>query len=572
MTGHSVRSRLTGKLIMVFMIALTMLLAACGGSPTQNPSGPKTTTLRVLSAPGQPNPDFFNPFYNTNQGGDFGAQGLLYEPLYFTNLYNGQQQAWLAQSVEHNADLTQWTFHLRQNLKWSDGQAITSDDVVYTFELMKQYPGLDQSGVWGILKDVKATDASTIVFTTTAPNSTGAFRIGNQVYIVPKHDWSGKIGSDPTKFTNDKNLVTSGPYKLTSFNQDLITYDINNNYWGTKPDVKKILVPSIKDNTTAITKMIQGELDWMGTGWSPDLDQQFTQKDPAHNKTWFPASNTVMLYLNLTKAPFNDLNVRKAISAAINRDNLPQGIAQYAKVANPTGVVIPNQNKWIKSDYQTAKFETADKVDGYMTAAGFTKTGGIWTKAGQKLSMKVDVVNGWSDWDQDVENIVSDLKKAGFDASVNSQSGYTPYYDALSNGKYDAAISWTNSGPDPYFTYEALLGSVHSAPAGKAVTGTNFMRWDATTSKGFSAQTDKLIADYEKASDEAGQMQAIQGIEDIMVSQVPCIPLTVNVFWGEYTTKNWTGFPSADNPYDSSAPYNSPDFVNVIFHLKAATS
>jgi peptide/nickel transport system substrate-binding protein len=207
-----------------------------------------------------------------------------------------------------------------------------------------------------------------------------------------------------------------------------------------------------------------------------------------------------------------------------------------------------------------------------MTAAGFTKTGGIWTKAGQKLSMKVDVVNGWSDWDQDVENIVSDLKKAGFDASVNSQSGYTPYYDALSTGKYDAAISWTNSGPDPYYTYEALLGSVHSAAAGKAVTGTNFMRWDATTSKGFSAQTDKLIADYEKASDEAAQMQAIQGIEDIMVSQVPCIPLTVNVFWGEYSTKNWTGFPSADNPYDSSAPYNSPDFVNVIFHLKAATS
>jgi peptide/nickel transport system substrate-binding protein len=318
--------------------------------------------------------------------------------------------------------------------------------------------------------------------------------------------------------------------------------------------------------------MIQGELDWMGTGWDPTLDEQFTQKDPAHNHTWFPASNTVMLYLNLSKAPFSDLNVRKAISAAINRDNLPQGIAQYAKAANPTGVVIPNQTKWIKSDYQSLKFESADKVDGYMAAAGFTKTDGVWTKAGKKLSMNVDVVTGWNDWVQDVENIVSDLKKAGFDAKVNAQAGFTPYYEALTTGKYDAAISWTNSGPTPYFTFQALLSSANSAAAGKAVTGTNFMRWDATTSNGFSAQTDKLIADYEKAADEAGQMQAIQGIEDIMLSQLPCLPLTVNVFWGEYSTKNWTGFPSADNPYDSSAPYNSPDFVNVILHLKAATS
>lgn len=572
MTGHSVGSKLTGKLIIVCMVALTIMLAACGGPTTTNPTGQKATTLRVLSAPGQPNPDFFNPFYNTNQGGDFGAQGLLYEPLYFTNLYNGEQTPWLAQSVDHDATLTQWTFHLRTDVKWSDGQPLTSEDVVYTFELMKQYAGLDQTSVWSILKDVKATDTSTIVFTTTAANSTAGFRIGNQVYIVPKHDWSTKIGTDPTKFTNDKNPVTSGPYKLTTFTPDLLTYDINTSYWGTKPEVKKILVPSIKDNTTAITKMLQGELDWTGTGWDPSLDEQFTQKDPAHNHVWFPASNTVMLYLNLSKAPFNNLDVRKAISAAINRDNLPQGIAQYAKAANPTGVVTPNHNKWIKSDYASLKFDATDKVAGYMAAAGFTKTDGIWAKDGKKLTMNVDVVTGWNDWVQDVENIVSDLKAAGFDAKVNSQAGFTPYYDALTTGKYDAAISWTNSGPNPYFTYQALLSSANSAAAGKAVTGTNFMRWDATTSNGFSAQTDKLIADFEKAPDEAAQMQAIQGIEDIMVSQLPCLPLTVNVFWGEYSTKNWTGFPSAENPYDSSAPYNAPDFVNVIFHLKAATN
>ncbi len=65
--------------------------------------------------------------------------------------------------------------------------------------------------------------------------------------------------------------------------------------------------------------------------------------------------------------------------------------------------------------------------------------------------------------------------------------------------------------------------------------------------------------------------QAIAGIEDIMVSQLPVLPLTVNVYWDEYTTKNWTGWPDASNPYDSGAPYNMPDAANVILHLTPAS-
>jgi len=56
-----------------------------------------------------------------------------------------------------------------------------------------------------------------------------------------------------------------------------------------------------------------------------------------------------------------------------------------------------------------------------------------------------------------------------------------------------------------------------------------------------------------------------------MVSQLPVIPLTVNVYWDEYTTKNWTGWPDASNPYDSGAPYNMPDAAKVILHLKPAS-
>lgn len=555
------------------LVVLGMMLAACGGGGNTTPTTNRATTLRVLSAPGQPNPDLFNPYFNTNQGGDFGAQGLLYETLYFTNLYNGQATPWLASSYTHSDDLTQWTFHLRPGVKWNDGQALTSADVAFTFNLMKAHPALDQSSVWALLKSVDAPDSSTVVFTLQRADSTALFRLGDQVFIVPQHIWAN-VSGDPAKFANDKNPVGTGPYLLTSFSTDLITYQVNPNYWGTKPKVQKIQVPSIKDNTTAITDMIQGQLDWMGTGWNPDYDPLYTAKDPQHNHTWFAASNTVMLYLNLQKAPFNNLLVRKAINAAINRSQLPQGVAKYAGVANPTGVIVPTLRDWISPQYASVPDPyDVRQAQGYLEQAGFKKgSDGFYRDASGKLfSMSVDVVNGWSDWDQDVQFIVNDLNKAGIKATLNSESGFTPYYTAITSGAYDAAISWTNSGPTPYFPYQALLSSANSAPPGKAVVGTNFERWDASTSNGFSAKTDQLIAQYEGSADINVQKQAMQGIEDIMVSQLPALPLTVNVYWDEYTTKNWTGWPDASNPYDSGAPYTAPDVENVILHLTPAT-
>ena len=555
--------------IVSLLAMLGMMLTACGGGGTPN-STPTTssTPLRILSAPGQPNPDLFNPFFNTNQGGAYGAQGLLYEELYFTNLYTGQASPWLASSYSYSSDLTQLTFKLRTDVKWNDGQPFKSADVKFTFDLMQKNPALDQGSLWAsILKSVAAPDDSTVVFTLQHADSTALFRIGDQVFIVPQHVW-GSISGDPAKFANDKNPVGTGPYTLKSFTTDLITYTANPNYWGTKPKVQTIQIPSIKDNTTAITDMVKGQLDWAGIGWSPDNDAVYTAKDPQHNHTWFAASNTVMLYLNLRKAPFNNLLVRKAISAAINRSQLPQGVAQYAAVANPTGIIVPTHNSWISSQYQSMSFENGQtRVDSYLTQAGFKKgSDGFYHDAsGKVFSMSVDVVAGWNDWDQDVQFIVNDLNKAGIKASMNSESGYTPYYTAISTGAYDAAISWTNSGPTPYYAYLALLNSANAAP--QVAVGTNFERWDAATSNGFSTKTDQLLSQYQSTTDQNAQMQAIQGIEDIMVSQLPVIPLTVNVYWDEYTTTHFTGWPTAADPYDSGAPYTMPDEANVILHL-----
>ena len=561
------------------LLVLGLMLTACGGGGTTPSPTKQATTLRVQWAPGQPVPDLFNPFFNNNQGGAWGAQGLLYDELYFTNLYTGQRSAWLANSCTYNSDLTVLTCTLRPGVKWNDGQAFTSADVLFTFNLMQAHPALDQSSIWATtLKSVSAPDSSTVAFTLKAPDSTALFYIGG-TFIVPQHVWAN-ISGDPAKFANDKNPVGTGPYLLSSFNSDQITYTRNPNFWGNSvgmtPQVQRIQAVATKDNTTTITNLIQGQYDWAGVGWSPDFDSQYKAKDPQHNKTWFAASNTVMLYLNLSKAPFNNLLVRKAISTAINRTQLPQGVAKYAQVANPTGVIIPNLNSWIASQYQSMSFPySVSQAQSYLQQAGFKKgsDGFFRDPSGKLFTMSVDVVNGWSDWDQDVQFIVNDLNAAGIKATLKSDSGFTPYYTAITTGAYDAAISWTNAGPTPYYPYRDLLSTANAGDpkTNKTAVGTNFQGWTMASSGGVAAQTDKLLAQYKASPDGSdAQMQAIQGIEDIMVNQLPVIPLTVNVYWYEYRTANWQGWPDASNPYDVGAPYQMPDAANVILHLKPA--
>jgi len=567
MTGLSVKSNWLAKLSGIFFIALALVLAACGG-PTTTPtktSTAKTTTLRFVASPNQTLNDLFNPYENTNAGSAVGTQGLLYETLYYVNQKTGGETPWLASSYQWSSDASSITFTIRDGVKWNDGQALTAADVKFTFDEMQTYKALDTTGVWaGGLKSVTAT-GNTVTFTATKPDSTMLYRLGGQIYIVPQHVWS-TLG-DPSKLPNDSSPVGTGPYTLQHYTANLLTYVANDSYWGTKPAVKTIEIPFIKDNTTAIAAMIKGDLDWMGTGWDPALDPAFTGKDPTHNITYFPASNSVMLYLNLTHAPFSDLQVRKAINAAINRDNLPQGIAKYAKVTNITGV-LPSFTDWIKPAYQTQKFEYGvAAADAYLTADGYAPdSAGFYAKGGKEIKFQINVPSGWSDWDQDVQNMVTDLQAAHINASTNFQSGYTPYYAAMSTGTFDASISWTNSGPTPYYAYQAMLTSSYGT--GATISGTNFEHWNSTTGGTYAAQIDADLQKYQGSSDKATQVAAIQDIEDVMVSQLPALPLTANVNWDEYTTSNWTGWPSDGNPYSYGAPFTAPDFESIILQLK----
>jgi peptide/nickel transport system substrate-binding protein len=537
---------------------LAVVLTACGGSGSGSTTPSNTTAtkhiLTVVPAPGKDFVSNYNPFLDP-QVANWGAEGLIYETLLFVNQKDGKVSPWLASSYDVSSDGLTVTFHLGSGIKWSDGQPFTSDDALYTFQLMQQNSGLDFHSVWKTtVKSVAAPDPNTFVVTLQKRDATALFYVGSQVFIVPKHIWSSI--SDPVKATNDKPVGT-GPFTLQSFTPAIYKLVKNPSFWNTAmaPKVDEIDIPSEKANSDATLLLAQGNIDWAGVGYDPKFDAIWVNKDPAHHKTYFPPSNIVTLAMNLTKFPFNNLAVRQAISLAIDRSELQAKANPYAPPANPTGLVLPAHSSYVADEYKDLKFSVDNaKAESILQSAGFKKDGnGIYALNGKEISFKLESPTGWTDWNNDEKLIAQQLAKIGIKVDTQFPDFTTVYLPEVTNGNFDAVLHWTDPGPTPYYLYKDLLAS-------SQVPATNIERWK-------DPATDKLLEQYTTATDEAAQVAAIKGLEKIMVEQMPTISLTYNPFWNEYNTARFTGWPDKDNPYVNPAPHTYPDIEQVVLHL-----
>lgn len=546
----------TGVVMCTLLVIFGIILSACGGgSSTTN-----TPSKHILKVAAQ-SYDFaqsgFNPY---NGHPNAGISGLVYETLYFVNVNGGAFTPMLASSYQWNSDNTQVTFTIRPNVKWSDGQAFTADDVAFTFNLMKQYPAADSNGVWSFLKDVTAPDANTVVMTFQKAYPPALVTIAGHVYIIPKHIFAS-VG-DPTKYLTDKPIGT-GPFTLSRYQTDLAVYEKNPTYWqASQVKVDEIRFPEYKDNSTLQLALPKGDVDWAGY-FSPTLQQDFVAKDPAHYHLFMDAINLYSICPN-QKDPVvggqAGLPVRLALSAALDRSAIAgQATAGLEPPGSVTGLVLPTAQSWL--DPQFASLPTsADtaKAEQYLTSAGYTKgSDGYFQKNGQRLTLTLRSVDSYSDWNAAAELITAQAKAVGIQIK-NVTVGEDNYYTLRTDGKYDYQLMFCGmvGGPTPYYLYNQYLNSAQIG-AGKF----NFMAWN-------NAATDQYLNQYASSTDLNTQKQAIMGIEKVFVDNQPFIPLWTGADYDEYSSKNFTGWPDQSNPYASGSPNTAPDIEQVVLHLQ----
>ncbi|WP_460459159.1 ABC transporter substrate-binding protein [Angustibacter peucedani] len=537
------------------MAALSVVPAVAACNPDQK-AATKTSDGLIANLNGGgfgggANPQInFNPYSPTRLTTDY-----MFETLFIVNKYNCDPTPWLATDYSYSDD-THLVMTLRDGVKWSDGQAFGAEDVKYTFDMLKDHPELDSEGVWSStpLKAVTAA-GNKVTFEFSEPSSPAFVKISN-TKIVPEHVWGKE--KDPSKFVN-KAAVGTGPFTFKSFNGQQLLLQRNPNYW--QADKVKVNQLTFSDNggggDTDKLRLARGDYDF-NSMFIADIEKTYVAKDKEHNKYWFPPGADISLYMNLKKAPFSDVGFRKALVYAVDREEISKK-AEYGYVtpASQTGLVLPGQKDWLSSKYQggeTYGFDPA-KTKQMMQEAGYTydSSGNLLDKSGKPMKFTFKVQAGYLDWIAAAGIMKNDFKQVGIQLDVRTGAP-TDVENDRAIGDYEMTFGVHGGQCTMYQNYDDPLGTDRTAPIGKKALA-NFVRWQDPT-------TDDLLKKLRTETDEAKQKEYVAGLQDIMVQQVPTIPLWYGAKFFQYRTEKAAGWPSADDPY--AAP---DDALLVLTHL-----
>jgi peptide/nickel transport system substrate-binding protein len=535
--------------------ALVLALVAVSGCGNNANTGAAGGTLTIQGDSGNPTlVENFNPF----QGSQLHGTNLIYEPLEIPSPIDGTYTPFLATGYKFT-DPTTLVYTIRQGVKWSDGKDFTPADVVFSFNLLKKYPALDGKAVWQQITAVSAT-GNDVTMKFSAPNVPFAISIA-QTPIVPEHIWSAI--ADPAKDPNIKPVGT-GPFTLDSFAPTQYSLKKNSTYWqADKIAPAEVLFPAQASNqSTNQLDVVSGKFDW-SYNFLPDVKQTYVARDPAHNQYWFPPGGTIGLYLNLTKAPYSDVNFRTGLSLALNRTTIAtKAVNGYLDQASMSGLILPNLKKWLDPSLPN-QGNVAQDTSGAQAAfaqAGYASQGGKLMKGGKQATMTIVMPGNFSDWVAAAKEVVNQLGSIGINASLDLPQ-YAQYSQTIQAGTFDAAIGGFGGSGDPYTDYSLALNSSFATPV-NTPTANNFERFK-------DPSVDTALATLASATDSSAQQQATYALEQVMYKKVPIVLMYYGGSWGLFSTKRFTGWPSATNPYTLPTSYNN-SLLTVVTHLTKA--
>jgi peptide/nickel transport system substrate-binding protein len=489
----------------------------------------------------------FNPL-TTASAARWPTLAGVYEPLYVFNSVTSSYVPWLAVAFEWREENLVLRVTTREGVVWSDGRPFSAHDVAFTFDLIRRHPALDRRGTWTLLADVDAVDHRTVDFRFQRVFIPGFDDIAAQ-QIVPRHIWSGV--ADPVTFANE-NPVGTGPFtEVRLFRNQVYEIGRNPRYWQAgRPKVEALRFPAYPSNDRANLALVYDEIDWAGN-FIPAVDRVYVSRRPEHHGYWFPLTgSTIFLYANTTRAPFDDVRVRKALSLAIDRPLLVDvALYRYSRPADATALSdaytawrssdVADTSDWVRFDPERAG-RLLDEAGHPRASDGYRRLpdGRVWR-------YDILTVSGWSDWIRASQVIARNLQAVGIDATVHTHD-FGAWFQRVQEGRFDLTLGWSYEGPTPYIFYRTLMASATVKPIG-TVAGSNWHRYA-------SATADQALEKFEREPDPEKQRLIALELQKVFSDEAPAIPLYPNPSWAEFNTGRFDGFPTRQSPYADPSP------------------
>jgi peptide/nickel transport system substrate-binding protein len=585
------RRKLTMKkllYVLSLLLIASMVLTACGGAggapvATEVPDDPNALPReKTMYFNGQQwGPVVcWNPYVSTCNNAMAIVQGdsarvTMFETPYLYNMLDGKQYPLLADGdYAWNADRTEITFKLKKAAKWSDGTAVTAEDVAYTWDTHLKYETPTGGGNKDYIEDVVASDPQTVVVKAKLgadgkavnPLLVAAYVSSN--YVLQKA-WTQKLeeraGGDATKFTADtaEDVVYSGPYHKYFTDESKVILIRDDNYWGKdasmwgKLPAPRYLAHAIfKDNAAGFTALKAGEVD-VSQQFNANI-QDLWLKDNLPISTYLSdapygiGASLPTAFYNLNSNGLDQVAVRKAIAIAVDYDTIiANAMTNQSATFNqvPRSLMNPTDGEQTMYDKEAVKdlqwagkdYEGAKKL---LDDAGIVDSDGDgWREYdGQKLSYVATCPNGWSDWQAAIEVVAAAGKEIGIEITTNFpewsvyQTVVTKSDAPLPEG-YDIFMMWS-AGAGPTMPWGRIRNLLSSEWVGMA------SNWNGNWGQYSNPEVDALIQSIPAETDPAKLNEIYTELVKIYLTDVPSFSLMYRPQSFHAVNESvWTNFP-----------------------------
>jgi peptide/nickel transport system substrate-binding protein len=407
--------------VRVPMRAFTRCLAALGAaslliagasacSTTKSPAVPsssstaaKPTTLTIATSFAIGDLD---PINNGYWGNELGYGELLMRPQ-----VGGTVTPWLLKSLV-NTSATTWVLTLNSGIRFQDGKPLDAASLIACMEYQLKSSDSDTSSALPGAR-LTATGPDQVTVTTSSPVPNMPYILGDENFFII-YDQAAylKAKGSPAKLIAAK--IYTGPYVVTYVSDEVMHEVRNPIYWDGTPKLTEVTVDFITDAQSRILAVEHGEAD-LALYPPTTAAKTLVGRTDAYFDTGTPRGPTFLLFMNEHTAPFNDVNVRRAVQSAINYDQIASQVMNGLYQPS-TGMYAASQPFAVTTQvYDPAKAEQILTSDGWTSSSA----GGVRHKDGKALAFTIDTYAEQPDTATLAVAMQAELSAVGFDVSIS---------------------------------------------------------------------------------------------------------------------------------------------------------
>lgn len=490
------------------MSAIAMIGALAVGSA-------QASTLVYCS---EASPETFNPQL-ASSGTTFDASGIpLYNRLTEFKLGTTEYEPSLAESWDVSDDGKEITFHLRQGVKFHSNRDFkptrdfNADDVVFTFDRQmnkenpyhnissRQFEYFESMGFPELIQSVEKVDDYTVKMTLTSPESPFLANLAMAFASILSAEYAEVLLAKGTPGDIDLKPIGTGPFEFRQYQQDSrILYTKFEDYFGEPAKVDRLIFSITPDASVRFAKLQKGECHVMPYPNLADLERMQASDDIEVKE--LTGLNIGYLAFNMEREPLNKLEVRQALSMAVNREDIIEAIFQgNAEVAK--NFIPPTM--WSYNDDVVDYEYNVEKAKALLAQAGVTDGFEItlWAMPVQRPYNP--------NARRMAEMIQSDWAKIGVKANIVTYE-WGEYLTRLRNGEHDTALmGWTGDNGDPDNFFSVLLSCV------AVEAGSNYSQW-------CNKEFDEILAKAKATTDHEQRVELYRQAQELQHREQPVL-------------------------------------------------